>query len=168
MKNPLFLLSLFLLIGACSNTETSSQANANESAEETPEKSEVSNEEIAELVIGLEKENLDGWSSGEAGNYVKHYAKDATYMDDIGAQHRLEGADSIRAHITRLGVPAHNYEMINPKVQVFDNTAALTFQYHPTLPDGTPGSKWKATIVYVLLDDGWKAVHGNWSFLEKK
>jgi hypothetical protein len=84
---------------------------------------------------------------------------DATYFDDIAVHTRLDGIDEIKKHLGSLEghIPAHNYEIVDPKVQLFDEVAILTIRYHGSTTDGQSGGAWKATSVYHLKnDDGGK------------
>lgn len=126
--------------------------------------------EIEKLILEKEKDALNSWAEGSVTGYTKHFADEVTYIDDIFAQNRIEGLPDMRvyaAHLDSIGmISKHRYEFINPKVQVYQNIAILTFQYHPYKPDDTAGTKWKATSVYALIDSNWQVVHAHWSMLK--
>ena len=117
----------------------------------------------------MERQALASWSNGDPIGFSKNFAVDATYFDDIGAQMRIEGTEEIKNYFTSLDgqIPAHKYELVNPKVQVYGDIAILTLQYHAKSLDNEPGPPWKATSVYRFLDDEWKVVHANWSLVKK-
>jgi ketosteroid isomerase-like protein len=124
-------------------------------------------EEAEKAVIGKEKEALDNWSAGNPAGFAIHVADDITYMDDIGASNRMSGIEACNNYLASLEgmIPPHDYEIVNPLVQLYGNIAILTFQYHGSV-DGQPGQPWKATSVYNYTDGDWKMVHANWSLIK--
>lgn len=116
-------------------------------------------------IIERERELLERWSAGDPAGYLSAAAPDMTYFDDIGATERLSGRDAIRAYGASLAgqIPPHEYEMVDPKVQLVGEVAILTFRYHPSTVDGTALTPWKATSVYRRDGDGWSHVHAHWS-----
>jgi len=126
-------------------------------------------EEIINAILSQERKALDEWAKGNPSEFSKHFASDATYLDDIAAQNRIEGIDEITAYFNSLEgkVPVHNYELINPKVQVYDDIAILTLRYNSTDENNEPGPPWKATSVYRFIDGNWKIVHANWSLIKE-
>ncbi|MBT8385144.1 MAG: nuclear transport factor 2 family protein [Bacteroidia bacterium] len=131
---------------------------------------EKSSIEIEQLIMKKEKDALNSWAEGSVTGYIKHFDDEATYIDDIGAQNRIDGLTALRAYASKLDsigmIPKHRFEVIDPKVQVYQDFAIITLQYHPFGLDGTPGTKWKATSVYKFKDNDWKVVHGHWSMLK--
>jgi len=147
----MFLSFLFILNSCCTKQE------------------QVSNEEIEQTILTLESQALDKWSKGDPTGFSKNFAADATYFDDIGAGMRLEGTEELTAYFASLDgkIPAHNYELVAPKVQVYGEVAILTLRYHATSLENEPGPPWKATSVYRLKDGKWQVVHANWSLVKE-
>lgn len=133
------------------------------------EYSNFNQEEIAQTILSQERKMLDEWAKGKPSELSKHFASDATYFDDITAQNRIEGIDEITGYFIALEgkVPAHKYELINPKVQVYGDVAILTLRYNSTYENNESGRPWKATSVYRLIDGHWKIVHSNWSLIKE-
>jgi ketosteroid isomerase-like protein len=129
----------------------------------------VSNEEIEQTILDLERQALDHWSNGDPIGFSKNFAVDATYFDDIGAEMRIDSIEALTTYFTSLdgNIPVHKYELVTPKVQVYGDIAILTLQYHAMSLENEPGPPWKATSVYRLIDDKWQVVHANWSLVEK-
>jgi len=123
--------------------------------------------EAIDKVISLEKEALDGWSSGNATAYGIHAHPDSIYFDNLGAQNQIEGGDNIRKYAATAfaELPVHNYKMAGLKARQYGNTVILSYQYHPSMPDGSPSTNWAATVVYALFDGNWKLVHASWTML---
>jgi hypothetical protein len=162
MKKLTYTWIFLFLLAACTMPE-------NDAVENTS-RLEKSSAEIEKLILEKEKDALNSWAEGSVTGYTKHFADEVTYIDDIGAHNRIDGLPDMRvyaAHLDSIGmISKHRYEFINPRVQVYQDIAILTFQYHPFKPDDTPGTKWKATSVYALIDNDWKVVHGHWSMLK--
>jgi ketosteroid isomerase-like protein len=123
-----------------------------------------------ETILTLEKEALDQWSNGNPGGCSIHYANDAVYVDDIGAQNPIEGKEKIKAYMDSLkeAIPAHKYEIVHPKIQVYGDTSILSYFYHPFTLEGEPGTKWRTSCVYVRLGNEWKLAHAHWTMLKEE
>jgi ketosteroid isomerase-like protein len=58
-------------------------------------------------------------------------------------------------------------EMLNPKVQVYGDTAILTYNFAGVTKNGdgkVSGVKAKSTRVYVKMNNNWKLVHANFGW----
>lgn len=133
------------------------------------EKSTLTQEDVEQTILAKERKALDLWSAGNPSGFSVNYSENATYFDDIAAHTRLDGLEEIQKHLTSLEgkIPVHNYEIVDPKVQVFGDVAILTLRYHATMPDGQAGPPWKATSVYNLVNDDWQVVHAHWSLVKE-
>lgn len=127
-------------------------------------------DKIAQIIISQERKALDEWSKGNPSEYPNHFASDATYFDDIAAQNGIKGIDEITAYFKSLEgkIPVHTYELINPKVQMYDDIAILTLRFNSTYENGDSGEPWKATSVYRFINGNWKIVHANWSVIKER
>lgn len=101
-------------------------------------------------ILDVERRALDRWSRGDPLGYLEIDAEDVTYFDDIGAHARVDGIEAMRSYFASLEgkIPAHAYDVVDPKVQLYGDTAILTLRYQPRGPDGAPLTPWKATSVY--------------------
>ena len=146
---PLFLLGFTVTFSACE-----------------PKEQVMSQEEIAKTIIALERQALDEWSKGNPSAFPLNFADDATYFDDIAAQERVDGLENLKKYFESLDgqVPAHTYELIEPKVQVYGKTAIMTLRYVGTIGNDI-APPWKATSVYHNMEGQWKLVHDNWSLV---
>jgi hypothetical protein len=126
--------------------------------------------EVEQTILDKVHQSLNHWAKGDPVGYSTNFANDATYIDDIGASIRLDSLKEIRNYLTSLEgkIPPHNYELVDPKVQVYDDIAILTFHYHGTTMEGEPVPSWKATSVYRLSDGEWHVVHANWSLVKEQ
>jgi uncharacterized protein (TIGR02246 family) len=127
-------------------------------------------ENIEQTILALDRQALDLLSKGDPLGFAELFAEDGTYFDDIGSQTRLNGLTEIRNYFASLSgkIPAHKYEMVNPKFQIYDNIAILTYQYRTTMPDNQPGALWKVTQIYHFTDDKWQLVHAHWSVVKEQ
>lgn len=130
----------------------------------------MSNQKATEAILALERSALDRWSKGDPYGYLEIQADDITYFDDIAAQSRIDGVEAMREYFKNTlegNVPPHEYELVDPKVQVYDDIGILTLRYHPHGPDGTIMPAWKATSVYRQADGSWRCVHAHWSMVKE-
>ena len=147
----LFLPFILIFTSCCTKQNTPAQAN------------------IEQTILTLERQALDSWAKGDPFGFSSNFADDVTYFDDIGAQMRLDSIEEVKNYFVSLDgkIPPHNYELLDPKVQVYGDIAILTLRYHSTSLDGEPGPPWKATTVYRLTDSKWQVVHANWSLVKE-
>jgi hypothetical protein len=162
MKKLTYSWIILFLLSTCTIPE-------NDAVENTS-RLEKSSAEIEKLILAKEIEALNYWAEGSFTGYTIHFDNEVTFIDDIGAHNRIDGLPAMHTYAAKMDsidmIYKHRYELINPKVQVYPDFAIVTFQYHPFKPDDTPGTKWKATSVYALIDNDWKVVHGHWSMLK--
>lgn len=123
---------------------------------------------IPEIILSHERDALNNWSNGNPAGYFQHAADDITYFDDIGAQGRKEGIESVSPYGETLKemIPPHKYEMENTKVQVYGDAAILSYHYQPYSNEGEPLTKWRASVIYSNLNDEWKMVHAHWTMVK--
>ncbi|HUU52653.1 MAG TPA: DUF4440 domain-containing protein [Candidatus Heimdallarchaeota archaeon] len=127
---------------------------------------------IAAEIIALERAALDRWFNGDPERFKELMAPTVTYFDPW-IPVRLDGLQAIEDYMKRFvgKVFADRYEMLNPKVQVHEETAILTFnlETYDQQDDGTEkvSSKWNAAEVYTQIEGSWKTVHVNWSYTDK-
>jgi len=128
----------------------------------------LSPSEIEMAILANQRQSLDQWAAGNPGGFAANFADSSTYFDDIGAQTRLDGIEEIKSYLNSLQgrVPAHTYEIVDPKVQIFGNVAVLTLRYHGAVGD-TAATPWKATTVYQFQNNDWQVVHAHWSLVKK-
>jgi ketosteroid isomerase-like protein len=120
-------------------------------------------------IIALERSAADQWSQRNPLGYANNAADDVTWFDDIGAQSRVEGLPALRKYLASLEgqIPPHTYEIVNPKLQVYDDIGILTFHWRGSMTDGAPLPKWKVTSVYHHSGGKWRMVHANWSLVKE-
>ncbi len=125
--------------------------------------SQISDTDIPQTIIALEKEALEKWNQGDPSGYLDLSADDVTYFDP-SIEQRLDGLDNLRKYYEPIKgqINISEYEMINPKVTATKEMAVLTFNLHSYKADTV--YKWNCTEVYRLESDGqWKIVQTHWS-----
>ena len=80
---------------------------------------------------------------------------------------RLEDSDIKEYLMTFMGkVPNLEYEIPNPRVDLYGDTAVFTFNEKTTDPKNGAVVRWNVTLVFTRTRDGWKRVHANWAYAE--
>ncbi len=117
--------------------------------------------DVAEHVMSLERAALDRWITADPDGYLDLYARDATYFDPF-REKRIDGLEELNARMApmrgvALPFTEPRYEMINPVVQIDENTAVLTFNLvNYGKPSGSAAetilARWNATEAYRVID----------------
>ena len=116
-------------------------------------------------IIAMEKSALEKWNKGNPSGYLEIYAEDITYFDPYHNE-RIFGLENMCAFYEELRgqVAVDRCEMIDPKVQITENMAVLT--YNLVSYSGELRYPWNCTEVYRLETDGkWRIIHNHWSFI---
>lgn len=127
-------------------------------------------EDAAEILL-LETAAMEHWRKGDPSGFLELSAPEVTYFD-TGTSARLDGYNALKKEYDRRTGKIHYdvMEFIQPRIQLFDDSAVLFYQYFSTTlnPDGTIQSRtpWNCTEVYAKTVDGWKIVHTHWSFIK--
>lgn len=122
----------------------------------------MENNSISELITGMERAALDRWCSGDPSGYLEITAQDVTYFDPL-LETRLDGLEALTElyESIRGKIFVDSYELINPHVQVYGETAVLTFNYAAYVGDNE--SRWNCSEVYAQINGDWKIVQTHWS-----
>jgi hypothetical protein len=123
----------------------------------------MENIDIEQHIISLEKAALDRWGKGDPSGFLEICAEDVCYFDPF-LETRIDGKESLKALYESLRgqVYIEHYELINPRVQLVDNVAVLTFNYQSQ--SGESVSRWNCTEAYRNTGTNWKIIHTHWSF----
>lgn len=122
---------------------------------------------VSAEIISIERTALNRWGKGDPWGFTEISADEVTYFD-TGTERRVDGREALRQlYLPREGrIKIERYDMLNPKVQVHENTAVLTFNLidYVLTPEGsTKEIHWNATEVYCKIDGQWKIIHTHWS-----
>lgn len=121
----------------------------------------------AQHIVNLEKEALDLWFNGQTSGYSRLWSRESfTYFDGVITK-RIDSHQQIEEVLKtiegKLFAP-EGYRFENPRVQLFGDTAILTFQLYArtTLID----MQYNCIEVYHKEASGeWHVVHSTWSFI---
>lgn len=116
-----------------------------------------------EIILNKEKAALDRWKTGDTFGFVAIAATDITYFDP-GLKKRVTGLKEFTAHLSSFDgtFSFPGYELLNPLVQLYDDTGILTFNFVGYSKDGKKDF-WNATEVYHLVKGEWMIVSSHWS-----
>jgi hypothetical protein len=133
----------------------------------TAGKSAPTEAEVLEELLALETATLDGWyNESDPTLYAELFADTATYFDPW-AGGRIEDGEVKEYLMTFMGkVPRLKYEIPNPRVDLYGDTAVFTFNEKTTSPKDGSIVRWNVTLVFTRTRDGWKRVHANWAYAE--
>ena len=124
---------------------------------------------VAEI-MRLETGAMERWRKGDPGGFLALSAPDVTYFD-TGTPGRLNGYQELKKEYDKLVGKIHYdvMEFVNPRFQIFEDTAVLFYQFFSTTlnTDGTIKSRtpWNCTEVFAKIDGRWKIVHTHWSYI---
>jgi len=121
----------------------------------------MNKENLATTIVSMEKAALEEWLKGNPTGYLNIYAEDFTYFDPI---QRINGFDKIKEFYESLrgSVQVEKYEMIDPVVQISDETVVLTYGLE-TYSEGEVIGENCTEVYQQQPDKQWKIIHSHWS-----
>ena len=134
----------------------------------TPASAQPANQKVADEIIAMVKASWVAEAAKKGADAMKFFADDYTEFNSDAAT-RLEGK-SIAMRLGEAGFKDPGKllasEMLNEKVQVFGDTAILTYNFLGMTQDKdgkvTP-NRAKSTRVFVKLNGKWMMVHANFA-----
>ncbi len=130
----------------------------------------VSSQKLENEIITYEHAMWERWSAGDPTGFAESFHDDATLFrwHDVQTHARLDGIKEIQEYLNSLkgNIPAHKYEMADPRIQIYGEIAVMTFEYHIIMADSELVGRWKATNVYHQADGNLKIVHSHWSLVD--
>lgn len=121
----------------------------------------------AQHIVDLEKGALALWFNGQTSGYNRLWSRESFSYFDGAVTKRIDSHEEIEEVLKTIEgkLFAHGgYHFENPRVQLFGNTAILTYQLYAdtTLID----MKYNCIEVYHKEKSGeWHVVHSTWSFI---
>lgn len=123
---------------------------------------------IANQIIAREKASMEAWQRKDKAFFADLLADDATYF---GAMNPYLETDPKANFLPKFEQYTEmfkylDWQMYNPRVQVYGDTAVLTYNHAATLNMGgrVMSITGKITSVYVKQGATWRVVHGHESF----
>lgn len=122
---------------------------------------------LEKQIISIEHAALDRWNNGDTSGYLEIYADEITYFDP-SLEIRIDGLEAMKQLYAPIEgkIKTDRYKMINPKVQIYNTTAVLTYNlvvYMRTKEESMKKSYWNSTEVYTKINEEWKIIHSHWS-----
>lgn len=120
-------------------------------------------------LLAQARSELECWSKGDTEGYGSSAAPDITYFHNAPAGPRVDGIDAYRGLLKSLKglIPPHDYEIIDPKIQIYGDVGVFSLIYRAFSPDGAILAQGRGTSVYRVVDGEWEMVHCHWSVLEE-
>ena len=123
------------------------------------------NEDVARAVIAREKASVEAWQRKDKAFYADLLADDATFF---GAMNPYLETDPKENFLPKFEQYAEmfktlDFQMYNPRVQVYGDTAILTYNSAQTVNVGGRVLNYtgKVTSVYVRQGGAWRVVHAH-------
>ncbi|MCA1633251.1 MAG: nuclear transport factor 2 family protein [Acidobacteria bacterium] len=122
-------------------------------------------EEIARAVIAREKESFSAWQRKDKAFFTGFMADDATYFGAMNPYLETDPKVNFLPKFEQMTemFKMLDFQMYNPRVQVYGDTAILTYNSAATVNMGGRVMNYtgKMTSVYVKQGDTWRVVHGH-------
>ena len=128
----------------------------------------MTREKAETALLAQAHRDLERWSQGDTEGYGGSAAGDITYFHNAPAGPRVDGIEAYRDFLTGLKglIPPHDYELIDPKVQMYGDVGVFTAIYRALTPEGDLLAQGRGTSVYREANGDWEMVHCHWSNLE--
>lgn len=156
MKNRLSLVLSILLFFAVGYGVTASSSNAAE-----PQ----SQDEIARAIVARERAAYDAWQRKDKNFYSDYLADDSTYFGPMSPYLETDPKTNFLPKFEQYAerFKMLDFQMYSPRVQVYGDTAVLTYNFNATVDvSGRPMHyTGKITSVYVKQGGVWRVVHGH-------
>jgi uncharacterized protein (TIGR02246 family) len=125
------------------------------------------NEEVARAVIARERAAFDAWQRKDKNFYAGLLADDATYFSAMNPYLETDPKENFLPKFEKIAemFKPLDFQMYNPRVQVYGDTAILTYNAAETVNMGGRVMNYttKMTSVYVRQQGVWRVVHGHQS-----
>ena len=122
-------------------------------------------DEVARAIIAREKAATEAWQRKDKAFYADYLSEDATYF---GAMNPYLETDPRETLIPKFEQYAEmfkiiDFQMYNPRVQVYGDTAVLTYNSSAMVNMGGRPMHYtgKMTTVYARQGGTWRVVHGH-------
>ncbi len=120
---------------------------------------------IASQIIAREKASFEAWQKKDKAFFVDYLADDATFLGPrspyMQMDPRVNFLPKFEQYVDMFKII--DFQMHNPQVQVYGNTAVLTY-YEEVMADmggKTMSYTGKVSAVYVKQGNSWRVVHAH-------
>ncbi len=120
-------------------------------------------QDVPQTIIAMERKAMDAWRTGNPDEFLSISDPEITFFHSAVTEKRLEGLSALKElYGAYRGRPLFDsYELVDPKAQVYKDTAILT--YRLVTRNGSLVREWDATEVYQRKQAGWRIVHTHFS-----
>jgi ketosteroid isomerase-like protein len=130
-----------------------------------PDPQQRSNEEITRAVIAREKASLDAWQRKDKTFFTDYMAEDSTYFGAMNPYLETDPKQNFLPKFDKMMemYKIEDFQMYNPRVQVYGDTAILTYNSSSVINFGgrVLNMTGKMTSVYIKQGNTWRVVHGH-------
>jgi uncharacterized protein (TIGR02246 family) len=123
------------------------------------------NEEVARAVIAREKASVEAWQRKDKAFFADLLADDATFFGALNPYLETDPKENFLPKFEQYAemFKTLDFQMYNPRVQVYGDTAILTYNSASTVNLGGRVMNYtgKVTSVYVRQGDKWRVVHAH-------
>ncbi|HKQ53997.1 MAG TPA: nuclear transport factor 2 family protein [Pyrinomonadaceae bacterium] len=120
---------------------------------------------IAAAIIAREKASVDAWQRKDKSFYADFMADDATYFSSMNPYLEDNPKENFLPKFEKYAevMKFNDYQMFNPRVQVYGDTAILTYNSFVSASFGGQPMNYtaKVTSVYVKQGNTWRVVHAH-------
>jgi ketosteroid isomerase-like protein len=127
--------------------------------------------DVSAKVIAMERAALDRWGKGDPQGYIDIFAPEITYFDP-NTEKRIDNKDAMVKYLEPIKglVKVGRFDMVDPRVQVHEAVALLTFNLksYVKAPDGSEklAAYWNSTETYARIGNDWRIIHSHWSYVK--
>jgi ketosteroid isomerase-like protein len=121
--------------------------------------------DVTQEIVARERASFVAWQKKDRAFMEEYLADDATYFGPLSPYRYTEPKVNFLPRFEKIA-DAHkilDFSILNPMVQVYGDTAILTYNEEVTSEDDGKVATYtgKATTVYVREKGKWRAVHGH-------
>jgi ketosteroid isomerase-like protein len=120
---------------------------------------------IAAAIIAREKASVEAWQRKDKAFFADFLADDSTYFSSMNPYLETDPKTNFLPKFEQYVelFKFHEFQMYNPRVQVYGDTAVLTYNSSASVSMGGQVMQYtaKATSVYVKQGNTWRVVHSH-------
>ena len=125
----------------------------------------ISEATAVEELVAQERAAMEPYfGESDPATYVAMIADEFTYFDPNSGGRLVD--EAAREYLSGFAgsIPPLDYEILNPQVQMFGDTAVFTFQMDVIDPEsGAVVGQWMTTEIHERVGEDWEMVHAHWS-----
>lgn len=122
-------------------------------------------ESIASQIIAREKSSVEAWKRKDKAFFADFLSDDSTYFNPYNPYLETEPKVNLLPKFEQYAemFKYNDFQMYNPRVQVYGDTAVLTYNSSVSITVGGQPLNYtaKATSIYVKQGNTWRVVHAH-------